>query len=452
MGLQSELLRGDAKLEAAAVSDPAHIVPGARGPHVGKIQQALIELDDADIVQDSIYGPRTAAAVLAYKKKRNIINRGRQTTADNIVGTMTMASMDAEMLASEAPESLPTGPVRLESDPPPPPSPGGSPSRQSQFGIGAPSFVSGNQLVLGGLPLFGQIGPFSLTSNPRLEISLNGTGRVRVENGVGTIAETKDASVARVVNPDNPSEKPVIIRTNPQIVQVKGIARGRTDMICRTNASPSKILGTLPVWNGMPGRTLNVAFHYLDHIRLGTTLSVGDERAFVIKMNEIYLSQANIFFRKASAAIIQVTGLSTSIGLDRILIVSPNNFGPDWDKFLAKRNNDAMVNIYFVNDFEVNDPGLFLVTVFGIADMNKARATGRRDCMLRNKSIGAILPEPAVGNTVAHEVGHCLGLDHSTGSGELMNAGSSFGIPNSGTKITPAQAVAIHDHLDKFPK
>ena len=38
MALQSQLLRGDAKLDATAVSDPAHILQGARGPHVAKIQ------------------------------------------------------------------------------------------------------------------------------------------------------------------------------------------------------------------------------------------------------------------------------------------------------------------------------------------------------------------------------------------------------------------------------
>jgi peptidoglycan hydrolase-like protein with peptidoglycan-binding domain len=66
MGLQSQLFRGDPKLEAAAVSDPAHILPGAAGPHVGKIQRALIQRDGAAIAPDSIYGPATAAAVLAF--------------------------------------------------------------------------------------------------------------------------------------------------------------------------------------------------------------------------------------------------------------------------------------------------------------------------------------------------------------------------------------------------
>jgi hypothetical protein len=106
MGLQSHLFAGDSKLEAAAISDAAHILPGSTGPHVGKIQRALILLDDAKIAEDSIYGPATAAAVLAYKQKRNIVNRSYQTTADNIVGKMTIAALDEEMLAHEPEESI----------------------------------------------------------------------------------------------------------------------------------------------------------------------------------------------------------------------------------------------------------------------------------------------------------------------------------------------------------
>jgi peptidoglycan hydrolase-like protein with peptidoglycan-binding domain len=101
MALQSQLFRGDPQLEAAAVSDAAHITQGAAGDHVRKIQLALIRLDGAAIDADGIYGPVTAAAVLAYKQKRNIINRSYQTQADNIVGIMTMAALDQEMLQKE---------------------------------------------------------------------------------------------------------------------------------------------------------------------------------------------------------------------------------------------------------------------------------------------------------------------------------------------------------------
>jgi hypothetical protein len=107
MALRSQLFRGDPKLEAAAVSNPAHIVPGALGAHVKKIQQALIELDDTVIAANELaassYGPSTAAAVLAYKEKRGIVNRSYQTKADNIVGIMTMTALDKEMAANEGP-------------------------------------------------------------------------------------------------------------------------------------------------------------------------------------------------------------------------------------------------------------------------------------------------------------------------------------------------------------
>lgn len=108
MALQSKLLRGDAKLEAALISDPAHIAPGAVGPHVAKIQQALNLLDGTSLNPDGKYGPATSGAVLAYKQKRNIINSSYQTQADNIVGKLTMASLDAEMLEKERqPEPVP---------------------------------------------------------------------------------------------------------------------------------------------------------------------------------------------------------------------------------------------------------------------------------------------------------------------------------------------------------
>jgi len=107
MALRSNLFRGDQKLEAAAVSHSAHVVPGSFGEHVSKIQQALVELDAAEIAPNELaamsYGPATAHAVLFYKQKRNIINRSYQTQADNIVGIMTMAALDNELIQNEGP-------------------------------------------------------------------------------------------------------------------------------------------------------------------------------------------------------------------------------------------------------------------------------------------------------------------------------------------------------------
>ena len=105
MPLRSKLFRGDSALEACLVRDPAHVLLGATGDHVGKIHSALVALDRAQFNRAEWsakkYGPSTAATVLAYKKKRRIINFSYQTQADDIVGKMTIAALDKEMLAFE---------------------------------------------------------------------------------------------------------------------------------------------------------------------------------------------------------------------------------------------------------------------------------------------------------------------------------------------------------------
>jgi peptidoglycan hydrolase-like protein with peptidoglycan-binding domain len=105
MGLHSKLFRGDQALEACLVRDSAHVLLGAVGKHVQKIQIALKELDnlriDAGEFDVKRYGRSTAAAVLAFKKKRRIINPSYQTREDNIVGKMTIAALDKEMLQRE---------------------------------------------------------------------------------------------------------------------------------------------------------------------------------------------------------------------------------------------------------------------------------------------------------------------------------------------------------------
>ncbi len=105
MPLQSKLFAGDRALEACSTQDSAHITLNAKGDHVSKIQTALFVLDRVSVapieLQTQTYGPSTAAAVLAYKKRRNIVNRAYQTQADNIVGKMTIARMDTDMLVAE---------------------------------------------------------------------------------------------------------------------------------------------------------------------------------------------------------------------------------------------------------------------------------------------------------------------------------------------------------------
>lgn len=110
MTLGSNLFKDNPRLAKCEISDPAHVVPGDTGEHVRLIQIALKEIDGVEIEETEVkacrYGTSTANAVLAYKNKRNIVNRAYQSKADNIVGKMTIASLDKDML------SLQVTPVR----------------------------------------------------------------------------------------------------------------------------------------------------------------------------------------------------------------------------------------------------------------------------------------------------------------------------------------------------
>lgn len=102
MPLQSKLFTvpRDQKLEDCLIRDSAHITPGTQGEHVKKIQIALNQLSDGKVflIIDGKYGPKTAAAVKAYKTapSRRILGPG-QITADDIVGKGTIKSLDDEM-------------------------------------------------------------------------------------------------------------------------------------------------------------------------------------------------------------------------------------------------------------------------------------------------------------------------------------------------------------------
>ena len=105
MSLRSRTFKDDGKLQRCLVSDPAHIQLQAAGGHVAKIQRALMLIDGRSIdpgeLRSERYGISTANAVLEYKKKRDIVNPSYQTKPDAIVGKMTIAALDLDMLRIE---------------------------------------------------------------------------------------------------------------------------------------------------------------------------------------------------------------------------------------------------------------------------------------------------------------------------------------------------------------
>ncbi|HLW91063.1 MAG TPA: hypothetical protein VKS78_07165 [Roseiarcus sp.] len=225
MGLQCKLFRGDPRLEAAAISDPAHILPGATGPHVGKIQTALISLDGASISADEaqrkFYGGSTAAAVLAYKQKRSIINRSYQTQADNIVGRMTMASLDSEMLKKE---NLPPVPIRVKPL-----------SFWYKSHTRSPAHLA---LLRGTDPLETNSGagsrdiaaPHILPDLAVLEVWRGGWANIEVTGGKGGSVIIANRNIATISDPKDSSAtgRVLPIRFDPHFFDVFGVQVGRT--------------------------------------------------------------------------------------------------------------------------------------------------------------------------------------------------------------------------------
>lgn len=106
MALKSSLFSANPRHQACQTNDFAHYVLGQSGPHIADVQAVLNLLDDL-VIDDAEreaqrYGRSTAAAVLAFKRKRKIVNRTYQTAEDNIVGKMTITALDDGLAAFEA--------------------------------------------------------------------------------------------------------------------------------------------------------------------------------------------------------------------------------------------------------------------------------------------------------------------------------------------------------------
>jgi peptidoglycan hydrolase-like protein with peptidoglycan-binding domain len=100
MALASELFRANKRLQAALVQDSSHVTLNSQGEHVRLIQIALVRLGEelsGGEYAAALYGPATADAVRSYKTKRDIINYSYQTATDDIVGKMTIRSLDNEV-------------------------------------------------------------------------------------------------------------------------------------------------------------------------------------------------------------------------------------------------------------------------------------------------------------------------------------------------------------------
>jgi hypothetical protein len=415
MVLLSELFRNDAKLEAAAVLDSAHVLPNAVGPHVGKIQLALLNLDKTIIdeaeLQQTVYGSSTAGAVLAFKQKRNIVNRSYQTQADNIVGKMTIAALDREILANsslfKSTRIRPLHPVKI--------SPDADFFRSDNTSL--EGFVqrvrrgvqAGPQIVPEGQPI-----PFL-----SLEIRTGEIGSFQVINGIGRIVRC-DSNIGFIFDPAEEKAHGGDMRVlkDPHKFSVLGREIGSTFITTASSigAGLSDML-TLKVKSSLPERKVSLAFHFLGGPPgVATTRDRASLSAAVTMMNDIYGAQTRITF--------------TVVGSGGALLIVPElaNKGQltflqtkrteDWNAVIRNRSAAAPINVFFIGKMDVADD-LFAGRVVALTDNPTKPGFASRDCFVQDDLKGL-----ALGLVLAHEVGHALGEDESPEEGHLMNKGA----------------------------
>jgi hypothetical protein len=232
---------------------------------------------------------------------------------------------------------------------------------------------------------------FDNSVNPWLMVPQGGTNSVRLVDAAGlTVSNT---------NPTAATFTETAAAGGVRLVQFTGRARGTTFLVVTSGA---REVARLEV-SVKTKKTVKLVFNYVkDNARHRTTTNPGDETAWVTAINGIMTPQANV-----EATSINARWVTVPRNLGRVVRWARGLRGVaaaqhEWDVVVALRDPAGDLNIFCVWEYEQD-------------------ATPLRDDVDAGTLGGNTLVDDSVGQprgeTLAHELGHHLGLADASGAG-----------------------------------
>lgn len=174
-------------------------------------------------------------------------------------------------------------------------------------------------------------------------------------------------------------------------------------------------------------RVVKVAFNFVeDAAGHKTARNPADVEAWMDTLNATYTPQVNVVIVKQSVQWVKVNAnLGQVVGVTKPY--NPVAGAGEWDAVVAKRDRNAEVNLFFVWEYE-QDKTAFHDDAEG-AEWNK-------NCLIEDNT----LAEPSGINTIAHEIGHALGVPGESHYYKKQNEDGLMYYASSGYRIGKVHA------------
>jgi hypothetical protein len=216
-----------------------------------------------------------------------------------------------------------------------------------------------------------------------------------VVNAEGMTLRSPAPHVAAVVSPEtNRRAEEVLITSDRELIKIEGWLPGSTKILAYDFDNANVAVGMLQP-HVLGRQVVDVAFYYVKDAKHSTKRKPGEEAALLKVVNEIFPDQANVTVTQNGPA--RQLDFTQDLGD----VVSEKTIGDDWHVLTNRVLRRARINVFFVwdCDFAAGDPG--------------------DECGISSDWLWVILDddpkhtEQDAGVTLAHEVGHCLGLHHN---------------------------------------